>query len=34
MTDVDDDRHEPLDVTPSNKASDICSDDGSIRSDF
>ncbi|MCM2453879.1 magnesium transporter [Rhizobium sp. CG4] len=34
MTDVDDDRHEPLDVTPSNKASDIYSDDGSIRSDF
>jgi magnesium transporter len=34
MTDVDEDRHEPLDVNTSNKASDIYSEDGSIRSDF
>lgn len=34
MTDVDGDRHEPLDVNTSNKASDIYSEDGSIRSDF
>lgn len=34
MTDVDEDRHEPQDGNVSGKASDIYSEDGSIRSDF
>ncbi|WP_313616973.1 magnesium transporter [Agrobacterium sp.] len=34
MTDLDENRHEPVDVNSSTKASDIYSEDGSIRSDF